>query len=66
MANTKKPDALKCKIRSLSCRDDQYEFVKSLDPEGQMSFKKGFEVLIQKAGYSFDFNVKTKKTKKTL
>lgn len=52
MANKIKPESLKVKIRSLSCRDDEYEFVKSLDPSGRKSFKAGFCVLLEMTGYS--------------
>lgn len=55
MANHKKPDALKAKIRTFSCRDDEYDFIKKKDPTKGDSFKKGLQKLMELAGYNANF-----------
>lgn len=61
MANHKKKESMKSKIRSFSCRDDEFEYVKKLDPTGLKSFKKGFVELLETSGYCPDLKKISKK-----
>ena len=61
MANIKKPEKMKSKIHTFSCRDDEFEYIKSLDPTGLKSFKKGLLQLLSLNGYNPDLKKLSKK-----
>jgi hypothetical protein len=61
VANHIKPDSLKVKTHTFSCRDDEYNYVKKLDPQGLKSFKRGFSELLKISGYNPDLKKISKK-----
>lgn len=64
MANHTKPDALKAKARTFSCRDDEYEYVKKQDQTNGGSFKRGLQYLMELSGYKADLKKILKKKEK--